>query len=89
MLGIAVDRTLAHPVHHDLRATVRYRLGQFGEAAHQPLQPYGISGSDGDDVVGIGEGRQRRSVAAWRRRVVAELLVLLDTESAIDNGEGR
>ena len=46
-----------------------------------------VGAADDDDVVGRGEGGQRRRVAARGQGVVAELLVVLEAEAAVDDDE--
>ncbi len=90
-LGLRVPRHGARPqpVDDHQRLHAGDGLLELGQAADEPLQPDGVGAADGDDRVGGGEHGQGGAVAARRRRVVGQLLVLLEGEGAVDDRRGH
>ena len=51
------------------------------------MQPDRVTGADGQDLVGNGKRGERGGIASRSQRVVAELFVVFEAESAVDDGE--
>ena len=62
-------------------------VAQFRQPAHQPLHAHRVSGTDDQDEIGGVERGQRRAVAARGERVEGDLLLRLEAETAVDDGQ--
>ena len=84
--GTGPDGGAAHPV-DDGQGLRRRHGAELLQAPHEALERHGVGPAHRDHGVGGGEAGEGRLVAAGRGRVVAELLVVLEAEAAVDDDE--